>query len=183
MTQPLMLSRAHERDAEVIARLSRDLIEVGLPWRWRPQRMAAALRSNDYLAAVARLPTGVVAGFGMLHLLERHAHLVLLAVEASKQRQGTGKRLLRWLEQCALTAGLESVRLEVRASNHVARIFYRSLGYQEIGRLPQYYDGREAAVCMQRSIARMPMTVAREAADRAIHETVQACLRQHDAGP
>jgi ribosomal-protein-alanine N-acetyltransferase len=57
-----------------------------------------------------------------------------------------------WLEETALTAGTFVVGLELRAQNEVARCFYRALGYRELGRVPGYYQGIEAAIRMVRDV-------------------------------
>jgi ribosomal protein S18 acetylase RimI-like enzyme len=44
------------------------------------------------------------------------------------------------------------IYLEVRAANEAALTFYAKLGYRRIKRVPAYYDGREAAICMARDL-------------------------------
>ena len=46
-----------------------------------------------------------------------------------------------WLEECALTAGIERVEVEAREDREAALRFYRGRGYREIERLPGYYRG------------------------------------------
>jgi ribosomal-protein-alanine N-acetyltransferase len=78
------------------------------------------------------------------------AHLVLLAVQPRHRRNGVGRQLVEWLLESARTAGIESVHLELRASNEAARRFYRALGFAETVLMPRYYGGREAAMRMIR---------------------------------
>jgi ribosomal-protein-alanine N-acetyltransferase len=145
------LAPARPADAGPISRLSRDLIEHGLPWSWTAARVAASLRRRDALVVVARTE-GKIAGFAIMRYGDDAAHLDLLGVRPDHRGRGLGRRLLEWLEQPALVAGIRSVRLEVRESNAAARRFYEHLGYRPLRRLPGYYQGRESALCMGREL-------------------------------
>jgi ribosomal-protein-alanine N-acetyltransferase len=57
-----------------------------------------------------------------------------------------------WLEETALTAGAFIIGLELREGNEAARALYRMLGYRELGQIPGYYQGVEAAVRMVRDV-------------------------------
>ena len=70
--------------------------------------------------------------------------------------------MMEWLEESAVVAGIGEIGLEVRVSNPVARRFYRTLGYTEIGLLQGYYCGVEAAVGMKRSLLVAPAMPPRE---------------------
>jgi ribosomal-protein-alanine N-acetyltransferase len=61
--------------------------------------------------------------------------------------------MLEWLEASARTAGIFSVRLELRAANDAARKFYERLGYVQTGHKKAYYAGREDALRMLRDLA------------------------------
>ncbi|HSG88204.1 MAG TPA: GNAT family N-acetyltransferase [Pseudomonadales bacterium] len=153
----ISLLPAQPTDALEIARLSRDLVEHGLPWTWGPKRIADAIRNPDAVVLVAR-SGAEITGFAVMHYEARHAHLSLLAVAPRWQRSGIGRRLLAWLEETAIVAGTEWIDLEVRVHNDVARAFYGSLGYEEGAYVPGYYQGRESAVRMRRRLrARSPV--------------------------
>ena len=82
----------------------------------------------------------------------RGAHLVLLAVEPRYRKTGVGGAMLKWLERTCITAGIQDIRLEVRAGNQLAQKFYRNRDFTITGRIPGYYDRREAAVVMERKL-------------------------------
>lgn len=152
--ETLTLRPARIQEAALMAAMSRELVEVGLPWRWRPRTLAAELRRDDTLAVVARpVGGGPLLGFAVMRYGATSAHLVLLAVAPHARRQGLGRRLLEWLEECARVAGTFDVALEVREDNPGARAFYRCLGYRPVALVPGYYHGREAAIRMARSLA------------------------------
>jgi len=130
MIRGIDIGLAHPDDAPRIARMSRDLIEHGLGWRWTPARVLRLVRDDSTNVAVAREGTRI-EGFGIMRYRDEDAHLMLLAVDARRRRGGLGRALMEWLEETALAAGIGVVRLEARASNHPARAFYRRLGYVE----------------------------------------------------
>jgi [ribosomal protein S18]-alanine N-acetyltransferase len=126
--------------------MSRDLIERGLPWNWRPPRVRAAIANAETNVAVVRTDGGLVA-FGIMEYLESDAYLALLAVRPAAQRRGFGRSLLEWLEASARAAGAERVRLEARQDNVAARAFYNELGYHEVAiRRGRYSDGIHGVV-------------------------------------
>jgi len=137
---------AQPEDAEDIAAMSRDLIEPGLPWNWRPNRVLKAVLDPETNVAVVTVD-GQLAAFGIMEYLERDAYLALFAVRPSNQRRGIGSSLLRWLEASARAAGAERIRLETRRDNAPARTFYNELGYHEVAiRQNRYSDGVDGLV-------------------------------------
>ncbi len=105
-------------DAEPIACMSRDLVEVGLGWSWTPDRVRRSIQCPDTVVLSAH-DGPRMRGFAIMEFLEEEAHLSLLAVDPSYRRAGLGRRLVRWLEESCTVAGSFVVYLEVRASNRV----------------------------------------------------------------
>lgn len=137
-----------------MARMSRRLIETGLPWWcWTPKRMARVIRASDTIAIVANAGKSMV-GFAVMHFGEENAHLNLLAVESDYRRRRIGRELLQWLEESCVVAGIVRISLEVRADNTTAIRFYASLGYEKGERIERYYCGQEAALRMTRRLSR-----------------------------
>jgi len=136
-------------DAGRIAAMSRDLIETGLGWSWGPDRVGRAIANKETFTLLACDRERLVA-FAIMYFGEEHAHLNLLAVRPSHQRLGIGRRMVEWLIESALVAGIATIHLELRAANSVARSFYRSLGFFESAYIPGYYRGREMALRMMR---------------------------------
>ncbi|MEP6943764.1 MAG: GNAT family N-acetyltransferase [Betaproteobacteria bacterium] len=151
------LRLAGSSDARPIAVMSRDFIETGLGWSYPPQRIAALLREPDTVCLIAR-HGGTLAGFGIMSFGDEHAHLVLLAVRPALRRRGVGRRVVEWLTQSTMTAGLVSVHVEMRAQNTDAQAFYRTLGFSETLRLAGYYRGRETAIRMLRVLRTTAVT-------------------------
>ncbi len=82
---------------------------------------------------------GELAGHAVLSTGAGEAHLLNLCVAPEWQGRGLGRRLLRRMLRVAREQDADTVYLEVRASNRVARMLYESEGFCEIGRRNGYY--------------------------------------------
>ncbi len=145
----ITLRLARPTDARAIAFMSRDLIEAGLGWSYRPERIVRLIQDRDTTTLIADRH-GNPVGFAVMGFGEDRAHLGLLAVHPAQQRQGVARRMMEWLVESAAIAGIASLHLELRASNEAARAFYRKMNFAETQRVPGYYRGREAAIRMER---------------------------------
>jgi len=145
----ITLRLAEPRDAEAIAVLSRDIVESGLGWHYRPASVRCLMADPETVVLVTCVREQLV-GFAAMEFGDERAHLVLLAVRADHQRRGIGRSMINWLLESALTAGIASVHLELRHANETARAFYHALGFAETILVPGYYQGREAALRMLR---------------------------------
>jgi [ribosomal protein S18]-alanine N-acetyltransferase len=98
---------------------------------------------------------GVVAGYTIMSIAAAEAHILNLCVHPNAQRLGYGRRLLCALLAKAREAEVEKVFLEVRPSNEIALHLYRSVGFEEVGIRPAYYQarfGREDAVILSATL-------------------------------
>jgi ribosomal-protein-alanine N-acetyltransferase len=118
-------------DAADIAEMSRELIEQGLPWKWRPERVARAIQNAETNVVVVGNPGAIIA-FGIMSYADEDAHLLLFAVRPSQQRKGIGSAVLLWLETVARAAGAARICVEARKDNAEARCFYNEHGYHEL---------------------------------------------------
>jgi ribosomal-protein-alanine N-acetyltransferase len=94
---------------------------------------------------------GTVTGYGIMSIAAGEAHLLNLCVHPNAQHFGYGRRLLSALMLRAAEADADKVFLEVRPSNEIALRLYRSVGFEQIGIRPAYYQadhGREDAVIL-----------------------------------
>jgi ribosomal-protein-alanine N-acetyltransferase len=147
----LVLRAAHVSDAGMIASMSRLLIEHGLHWRWNTARVKRSIQDRDTMVLVASVE-GTLSGFAIMKFRDEESHLFLLAVAPRFQRTGVGSALLAWLEKSCRTAGIRNVRVELRAPNWPARLFYERAGFRFVREIPDYYDKSEAAIVMVRSL-------------------------------
>jgi ribosomal-protein-alanine acetyltransferase len=151
MSELAFLSLARCGDAREIAEMSRDLIEQGLTWSWTPSRVQHFITGAESSVIVARREFKVAA-FAIMQFGDDVAHLNLLAVAPEHRRQGVGSQLMCWLTTTAIEAGIFRINLEVRTQNDAARRFYERLGFDQLGVVQGYYQGREAALRMSRRL-------------------------------
>lgn len=152
----LSVKLARPSHAAAIADMSRVLIEYGLRWRWTAERVAASV-SNPNVNVLVALNKNRLVGFAIMRYGDESAHLDLLAVAPAHRRLGVGGQLLKWLEKCAVVAGIFNIELEVREGNEAGQLFYKQMGYRVLGRLPGYYQGIEAAIRMSRDLSSKPL--------------------------
>ncbi|MBM3141143.1 MAG: GNAT family N-acetyltransferase [Chloroflexi bacterium] len=89
-----------------------------------------------------------IVGFFGVWFMQDQLHLVTVAVDPPRQREGIGARMLLECFAIAGAAELASIVLEVRVSNERARALYERFGFRVVGRLAGYYkdDGDDAFV-------------------------------------
>ena len=153
MSELATLGLARVSDAHEIAEMSRDLIEQGLTWSWTPARVQHFITGPESSVVVARRERQIAA-FAIMHFGDDVAHLNLLAVGREHRRQGLGRQLVGWLTETAIEAGVFRINLELRLRNEPARIFYERLGFEQLGVVQGYYQGREAALRMSCRLAK-----------------------------
>lgn len=151
MINAVNINIARPIHAFTIACMSRDFVEQGLGWSWTVQRVLAKIHDPNINVVIAQ-QADCITGFAIMQFYAEQANLALLAVPPQFRRQGIAKQLLLWLEHCCRTAGIFQVYLEVRASNHDAQFFYKSLGYQPRQQLVAYYQGKENALRMHHDL-------------------------------
>jgi ribosomal protein S18 acetylase RimI-like enzyme len=134
-------------------RLLAELVRGGaaLGWVEPPSRgeirrllaeVAAAVRVGDAALRVALLGERL-AGLGYWRRYARpthrpHADLEKVAVDPAAQGRGVGRALVAALVDDARSAGIEVLTLDARGDNGNALHLYRSLGFIEYGRLPDF---------------------------------------------
>jgi ribosomal-protein-alanine N-acetyltransferase len=153
MSELAILSLARAADAREIAEMSRDLIEQGLTWSWTPARVQHFISGSESSVVVVRRERRIAA-FAIMHFGDDVAHLNLLAVAPDHRRQGLGRQLMDWLTATAVEAGVFRIDLELRTHNEPAREFYERLGFDRLGVVQGYYQGRESALRMSRRLAK-----------------------------
>ncbi|MEO8165075.1 MAG: ribosomal protein S18-alanine N-acetyltransferase [Betaproteobacteria bacterium] len=92
-----------------------------------------------------------LAGYGVLMIGVREAHLLNLSVAMPWQRRGFGRMLLEHFVRVARASDAAQIFLEVRPSNSAARCLYSQFGFRDITLRRGYYPagrGREDAILM-----------------------------------
>lgn len=82
------------------------------------------------------------------------ADMMNVAVDPESRRRGIGRRLVEDLVQALKDRQVNSLTLEVRASNEPAKTLYELLGFLQIGRRPNYYrNPKEDALILRKEWA------------------------------
>jgi ribosomal-protein-alanine N-acetyltransferase len=101
---------------------------------------------------LAALDHGVIVGYLVCSRYDTVWHLMNVAVEPARQRQGIASTLLERLFEQADRPN-EQYTLEVRTSNDGAIRLYERFGFRAAGRRRAYYhDNREDALIMWRTV-------------------------------
>lgn len=139
--------------AEAAQRLFAELVAGGAALGWvDPPSRAEIGALMDKVTAAARAGNGALrlaysgdrlVGLGYWLRYERpthrpHADLEKLAVASEAQGMGVGRLLATALVNSAREAGIEVLTLDARGDNENALHLYRTLGFREYGRLPDF---------------------------------------------
>ena len=103
------------------------------------ERQLLAALGDDRSHLRVALDAGEVAGFAWLvarGAFDRSSYLRLIAVSPDHWGRGVGGLLLRDLERSHLSPG--GLVLLASSTNTAAHHFYESLGYRQVGELPDY---------------------------------------------
>ncbi|MYZ43105.1 tRNA (adenosine(37)-N6)-threonylcarbamoyltransferase complex dimerization subunit type 1 TsaB [Schauerella aestuarii] len=126
---------------------------------WTRGNFADALEAG-YDACVVRDEQALL-GFCLLMMAPDVAHLLVIAVDDSRHRQGVGTYILEWCMARTANRGLPAILLEVRPSNPGALAFYARHGFAQIGVRKGYYPAphqqREDAIVMKKTLAHAPV--------------------------
>lgn len=88
-------------------------------------------------------------GFCAFRSLSGEGELFRIGVAPAFRGRGYGKKLMDGMVEYAKKNGVESMILEVRESNEMARNLYKSYGFKEVNIRKSYYsEPNEAAVIM-----------------------------------
>ncbi len=93
-----------------------------------------------YLLTVPTEGGSLVAAYGGMLITVDEGQITNIAVHPDHRRQGFGAAIVRALLRHARDCKLESVSLEVRASNTAAIELYRAAGFAEAGRRKGFYQ-------------------------------------------
>jgi ribosomal-protein-alanine N-acetyltransferase len=115
------------------------------PWTAQIFEEEMAQASRTYY--VAELEGKVIGYMGMIWILDE-GHITNIAVDPAYHGHGYGRTLINHVARIAFDKGMESLTLEVRASNKRAIHVYEKMGFINEGTRPKYYEGKEDAYIM-----------------------------------
>lgn len=129
-----MIVRMNESHVPQIAALEQ--ICFSAPWSEASVRYECSNPLSDWLVAVE---DERVVGYVGSQSVPPEADVMNIAVAPEYRRQGIGSALIKALTELLHTKGIESLFLEVRASNDPAINLYQGFGFVQVGRRKKYY--------------------------------------------
>ena len=121
------------------------------PWSENSIRYELTNPISLWLVAVE---DGKLLGYVGSQSVMGEADMMNVAVEPESRRRGIGRRLVEDLVQALKDRQVNSLTLEVRASNEPAKALYEQLGFLQIGRRPNYYrNPKEDALILRKEWA------------------------------
>jgi [ribosomal protein S18]-alanine N-acetyltransferase len=143
---PLTVRPMHEADVCEVIRIER----ASYQFPWTEGIFYDCLRVA-YLCRVAVQDQQIV-GYAVMSMGAGEAHILNLCVREEVRRAGVGRELIHYLLRQAEEAGMSEAFLEVRPSNAIALLLYKSLGFEQVGTRRGYYQaigGREDAAVLR----------------------------------
>jgi len=145
----MIIRKMEIRDVKTIAELEK----VCFSDPWSENSIASELNSRLSYWLVAEFNGEVVGYIGSQSVLDA-ADVMNLAVAPAYRRQGIGESLVNTLVAYLQQKGIIALLLEVRASNDPAIALYKRLGFEQVGRRPNYYHHpKEDALIMRKELA------------------------------
>lgn len=120
-----------EEDIPAALRLWQGVSGIGLRDADNPQSLARYLARNPGVSSVAVADGNELVGVSLAGHDGRRGYLHHVAVAASSQKQGVGRRLVEACLKALLLEGIEKVHLFVKADNEPGKAFWDHLGWRE----------------------------------------------------
>ena len=140
------LIQMNEAHVSQIAQLEQ--LCFSLPWSENSIRYELTNPLALWLVAV---DGDVVTGYVGSQSVMGEADMMNLAVLPDYRRQGIGEMLVKRLVEELTAKAVSSLTLEVRASNTGAIELYNKLGFNQVGRRPNYYKNpKEDALILRK---------------------------------
>jgi len=127
-----------------------ELEQAIFPYPWRRSFFLSDINRPQGLSIVAE-DEGIVLGYAVAWGTDE-THLANLAVSEDERGKGIGGRLLDAVTEFARRSKADSMYLEVRVSNTIARKFYAERGFVPTYLRKGYYENGEDAVIMEREV-------------------------------
>lgn len=117
---------------------------------WSESAVRSELTNPLSLWLVALENEYVIGYIGSQTVLDE-ADMMNVAVSPDSRQKGVGQELVTSLVERLKANAVRCLTLEVRASNEPAKSLYQKLGFQQVGRRPNYYrNPREDALILRK---------------------------------
>jgi ribosomal-protein-alanine N-acetyltransferase len=134
-TRPFSIRAATVEDVEAVAAIEASAFSNP----WHPHAFRSLIAQGRAHILLAQGPDSEVLGYAVVWWVHEQGELANLAVREKHQRRGIGSALLDRILEDLLAQKVESLFLEVRASNLGALELYLSRGFTQISVRKEYY--------------------------------------------
>ena len=118
---------------------------------WSRSAFEEELAQNRLARYIVATTEDQIVGYAGTWLVINEAHITNVAVDSRFRGRGIGRLLMEHLMELCRCEGMDSMTLEVRISNQVARNLYHKLGFVEKGIRKNYYsETKEDALVLWR---------------------------------
>lgn len=149
MSVPVNITIRPMAESDLDAVLAIERASFPVPWTLGHFRHEiGAAHSYPFVALI----DGAVMGYVCLMSLFEEAQILDIAVDPQQRGRGVARLLMNHAFDQAREQGAELMALEVRASNMAAITLYEQLGFNRTGARQGYYEGKEDAVLMEKSL-------------------------------
>ncbi|MBT1073081.1 ribosomal protein S18-alanine N-acetyltransferase [Pelotalea chapellei] len=152
MSQPGRITIRPMMETDLDAVLAIEQASFSSPWK--KDHFRHELEAAHSFPLVGLLD-GKLAGYVCLMSLFEEAQILDIAVDPAWRGQGVALQLMEQAISLALEKGAEVLALEVRTSSIPAITLYERLGFSRTGIRPRYYDGKEDALLMEKTLNRV----------------------------
>lgn len=126
---------------------------LSFPTPWSKDSMEKEL-TNKFAKYVVIKLNNIVIGYGGMWLILDEGHITNIAVHPEFRGIGAGKKIIEGLINICKEKNINSLTLEVRSSNYVAKNLYAKFGFIEEGIRKNYYNNNneDAIIMWKRNI-------------------------------
>lgn len=118
---------------------------------WSQAKFTDSLNNPKTLASLLTVDEQVL-GYFVATRSPDSADLLNICIHPDYQQQGLGARLFNHLKQQLQALSVDTIFIEVRASNETAFSFYQKLGFKVIDSRKKYYSNGEDAKILRLKI-------------------------------
>lgn len=94
-----------------------------------------------------------LAGYIIIWIFKDEAHIANLAIHPEYRKKGYGEYILKWSLEFARNRQAATVTLEVNENNLAARNLYEKFGFRMVGKREKYYENKDDALILTKTIA------------------------------